>query len=627
MNVFVPEASEAAVPRHLRISDGMVEELLYRPDMAIKIFFGAELDAFQGVRTKWIWFGQNVDDQSGISSGKTVEAWWLLNLAALLKPDHRGMVVYPNFQMGKETFWEYYQTFGTPLFRAQLGRMAVGEDEEEGVEMKSNLRGGSMWTQYFRNRSQVKMPAPNFGKQATTLASIRLNWLWLEEANKILGTDGGFSGATKQLLGRVTRQTYNKYHPIWWNRVTYSSTRELGNHPAEKIHKNIEQKRKQGSPLHHDFAFCFKDYSNLPVDPPRAGAADVAGYLDEERASKSFRDVYRDDGAIARVLEVNSEEAGLAEAFGVGGLQGEDWFEAGMLDGLEELGVKREVKPVMSRMGDERAREVGQENVFYFGGVDPAPAKGPKNDFGAVAVLRAILLPGRGGENETDYELDLVYLRKVRNYKAGQWSGLIHEKHGDFRLERIVIDLGGGGEWIIPELREARQLVDGVMVERKPIIEFGFPMVEGDPVLVSLRAKDLEIARLFPDLKNLVGPEWMKDLVNTMFQTAVGKGILALPKPYKLWKQEEMAGWMPDRVWALRWLSLVRDHMGNVVVPKEADGRYKLSARGAKLFEKKGRDDFHDAFRNAYIGFRCWLATRVAGMGMAGCESGGCLSW
>jgi hypothetical protein len=40
---------------------------------------------------------------------------------------------------------------------------------------------------------------------------------------------------------------------------------------------------------------------------------------------------------------------------------------------------------------------------------------------------------------------------------------------------------------------------------------------------------------------------------------------------------------------------------------------WKTTANGARIFSSKEKDDFHDAFRNAYIAFRLWLLEREAG--------------
>jgi hypothetical protein len=48
---------------------------------------------------------------------------------------------------------------------------------------------------------------------------------------------------------------------------------------------------------------------------------------------------------------------------------------------------------------------------------------------------------------------DYVWARRVRNYGAPEWSGLIHEKHRDFGFAAMVLDLGGGGDFIEPESR------------------------------------------------------------------------------------------------------------------------------------------------------------------------------
>ena len=138
--------------------------------------------------------------------------------------------------------------------------------------------------------------------------------------------------------------------------------------------------------------------------------------------------------------------------------------------------------------------------------------------------------------------------------------------------------------------------------------------MNGKIILVILKRGDEEIGGLYPELKHARGDEVLKDWVNTMFRTAVEKGMVGLPKPFHEWTAEEMAGWSEERKWACRCLGLVAEEMKNVVVLTDDEGNFKLSKNGAKMFDKAGPDDFHDGARNAYIAFRCWLRSQ-AGMG------------
>ena len=46
--------------------------------------------------------------------------------------------------------------------------------------------------------------------------------------------------------------------------------------------------------------------------------------------------------------------------------------------------------------------------------------------------------------------------------RAGDWSGLIHQKHQHFNFDGIMMDSQGGGQLIWPELNKTQQRINGV---------------------------------------------------------------------------------------------------------------------------------------------------------------------
>jgi len=226
-------------PKHLRITQTLLEDLLWDPVMAAWVFFKIKLDAFQAVRLRIYWLTPDVEDHSGFTSGKTIVDWVWCNLSAVLLYDCHIGAIFQTFQIGKDNFWQYYKEFSTPLFRAQLGLM------EEEVRDKSQFKEPGCWKQHFKNKSLVAMPAPGFLQEARNLAGWRVNRLLIDEWTKIMMSAGGAEGIQKQLLGRVTRPCYNANHPVWCNKVVRSATAELGNHPGFRVHREYEREEEK----------------------------------------------------------------------------------------------------------------------------------------------------------------------------------------------------------------------------------------------------------------------------------------------------------------------------------------------------------------------------------------------
>lgn len=109
MDIYVP-----GQPRHLKVTAGMVEDLVWDPVLSAKVIMGLDHDAFQENRLRQYWIHPYVYDSSGKGSGKTWEAWIHDQLRAILLTDQWVGVYFPTFQQGKDTYWMYYDRIKSP---------------------------------------------------------------------------------------------------------------------------------------------------------------------------------------------------------------------------------------------------------------------------------------------------------------------------------------------------------------------------------------------------------------------------------------------------------------------------------------------------------------------------------
>ena len=302
----------------------MWEDFLCDPVKAAFVIFGLKLDAFQSARLRYYWWVPKVIDSSGFSSGKTIVDWAFANLRCLLLPDQAVGVYYPVFETGKNSFWQYYRTITAPIFRAQMGRM-----DEEGAEGNSKTEGSACFKAFFRNGNTLFMPAPSFMKAAQTQASLRFNTLLVEEWTHI---DAGSTGIDDQLIGRVTRPSWNQHHPIWGNHLLFTAPAKTRMHPGARRLKASERRVKRGAPDYACLSYSYKDYSDRPC-----------------HTGKSFAEEYRIHGTIETKKNVTSRGEWLGEGLGIWGSHATGWFTEEAIQQAVAHGRARNVVPVLGR--------------------------------------------------------------------------------------------------------------------------------------------------------------------------------------------------------------------------------------------------------------------------------------
>lgn len=577
LNIHLP-----SIPGHLRITQTLIEDTICDPCIGAKVIFGEIMDEFQRSRLKdYIWIPR-VIDSSGFSSFKTRTFWLAWNLRALILPDRVLGVYYQNFQRGKDNFWQYYDLFHSgraPIFRAQIGKIAKDEMDKAS---KGDRKEPSCYKVFFKNASQVLMPAPDFIKGSESQAGLRLNDLGVDEFTKIENT--GKTGIDDQLIGRCTREVFNQHHMLWCNHHLFLATAEDTMHPAFERLSDYRRNIAKGNPDYKLISYSYKDMS------------DRISYN-----GRSFKATLREVKVLKDMKTRHTKQKFLQEALGIWSANGASWYPGEALDRCVAVGRQRGVIPITCRLEDETATE----KTRYFLGVDPSKGDGKKADDGALVVLRAHPVVEEPTEDLADWHLSLVWAYKVRAADVEQWSGLIHYKERHFNFSGICLDHGGGGQWIKPELAKRRQRVADMTMDCLPICTpDDATAMHANYSLIMFSHGDESIKRKWPSSTSADG---IIDAAHCEAREAIERGLIAWPKPPHEWGKAVLDTWPEEKVWSLKLLHLARKQLESISVLTDNEGKFILNKNNNHQFSARGRKDFAYATLHAFVRFLVWL--------------------
>lgn len=245
----------------MKVPQKLLEQLLIDPVMASYVILKMELDTFQAARLRTYWWVPNVQDNSGVSTGKTAVDFAYVCLRAIFcgrLSNHIAAVYFPNFQTMKDEFWPYFDRTieASDIFRSllKIHNGKVGEHKDPGA-----------WWMEFKDGSRIVCPAPGFLNDSMTQASRRFNTLVVDDYLRAM--DMG-EGIEKQLIDRVTRPCFNQEHPIWSNH-----TKLLG-HAEKPSHRGYVRYKAASFPIRSN-ADGSRRYSRAMR--PHMGMASSAG--------------------------------------------------------------------------------------------------------------------------------------------------------------------------------------------------------------------------------------------------------------------------------------------------------------------------------------------------------------
>lgn len=313
------------------------------PVMAAEIIMGYELDAYQRCRLRYYWWVMEVIDSSGHNTGKTIVDWIFLNLRCVLFEKREVVAWYFTFSQMQRTFWKYYKECPGKIWRAQLG----GTDEK-GDEQSATSRGPSCYVARYKNGSSLEAPATNVLQDMNSQSSTRYHDGLIEEWTHMDAT--GTEGIDLQLKGRINKEVFNKFHPIWGNHIIMTAPAKTRGHPGWARVNRLKRRIANGDPRCASLHYSYKDLSDLPSNNGRS-------YKQRFRADMSIESM--------RTAPGMSPAKWLGEGLGIWAADGQGWFTEEALEAAQKRGEHSGLLPVLSRAQyeEEMAKLRGERMV------------------------------------------------------------------------------------------------------------------------------------------------------------------------------------------------------------------------------------------------------------------------
>ena len=188
---------------------------------------------------------------------------------------------------------------------------------------------------------------------------------------------------------------------------------------------------------------------------------------------------------------------------------------------------------------------------------------------------------------------------------TNQMSGRVHQCHRRFGLTGILMDPGGGGNLVLPELNKSRQNIGGIETECTPIACPDDITVSNAHLILNLfLRRDSGISQLWP---LLIGDDGLYEAMHVVFQEAVEHGIVSFPLPFNERPGDTTKDWDREKRWALINLDEARRQLLHIQAATHDDGSWALTKNGAKQFSAIGKKDLAYSAIFAYVRFLIWL--------------------
>lgn len=556
----------------MKVPQKLLEQLLIDPVMAAYVILKMELDTFQAARLRTYWWVPNVQDNSGVSTGKTAVDFAYVCLRAIFcgrLSNHIAAVYFPNFQTMKDEFWPYFDRTieASDIFRSllKIHNGKVGEHKDPGA-----------WWMEFKDGSRIVCPAPGFLNDSMTQASRRFNTLVVDDYLRAM--DMG-EGIEKQLIDRVTRPCFNQEHPIWSNHTKLLGHAEKPSHRGYVRYKAAKRAIHDGSTSHALISFCHLDWSDRPT------------------RGSTFRRLYCPEKTIREQRRTLSWDQYARQWLGIWSRDGQNFYP--------EIVIIRGYVRQMPQIGREYPHEI---NTL---GLDFAPGIGVRADFSAAAVFRMVeLLKGMKLEenwrwNNKPYHCGFTFASMPKGLDAPRMAMFIQNLHKAFGFSRIGLDPGGGGLWVYPELKKPNLLIDGIEYSFRPLCTRFEPLqAERQPIL-SFFKRGADFDELIEERQYLTSDDGFIAYWHLQYRMAWEACGIAVPMPMEERNPAEVKIWSPDQLEAQRALDIGIKQLNNVRQLTNKDGAVLVSRRGFPMFAAVGKKDV------AYAKWYAWCASRL----------------
>ena len=549
------------------------------PVMAAKVILGIEFDVFQAVLFRYMWFCPFYLDDSGVSTGKSERLFACAVLRAIL-------IQHP-FPIMKRIIAIYYWSLNIterviiPKFDKYIETSEVFRSQllpGHGGKFRRALQGAYEYR--FRNGNVIQLPAGDFINDSRSNASSRFHELYVDEEKEI---EARSKGLDRMLLDRCTAPGYNEGHPFWANKVCLMGHAEdRYTHPSWERHLNYLKLIREGSQEHVIMTSNYKDFT-------------------EFGASRNWRP----DKRIRQAkISLNDEEFN-QQWLGLWSSGSANWYSA-----------KSRQECIVPGMVPECQR-VDPDEIMVLGW-DTAPGMTLTADWNSGTVIgvkqvdeeyaascghRVLRVEDRNGM-DTFWRVRVVYAVALFQLSADQLSGAIHLLHRLFGFSSIVIDPGGGGDWVYKKMRDRRQLINGVWQDTKGLCcpeDQGF-WPEALPI-VARYGRSSTLLNTIWEAHERTGADGPIDRSHRELRKAFDSRALMWPEAFEDRSKEQLAAMTPEQKTANLCLDEYSKQLGNIkVVVDQKTQLPKPTGRGFLSFEADGKKDGAYSVMYSFIG-------------------------
>lgn len=548
----------------ITIHESQLTELLTDPVMAAKVIMNYDLDPFQAAALRMDWWHRFTIDSSGQATGKTARVFILTNLRCILIPDQWAAVYFQNTTTAHGEFWPYFAATmqRSDIFRDQfkLHHNKVGEHKPSGN-----------WYMEYRSGSRLELPSPGHTTDARSQASRSFNTIVVDECWQAIAMG---AGVEDQIMGRARRPAWHRTHPIWGNHLHLKGHAQSPSHEGYKFVQSYRNFIRDGSTSHGLYSFCYKDFQK--------GSPIAAKVVPHE---------------VIATTRATSPEKYRRQWLGL-------WARGGSTFYPETLIYKArraDVAPETQRAGE----------CHYILGFDTAPGMSVKSDYSAAVVLRLreitpqehARLAGAGvkagifAHGGRLWEACYVFAHRLKAMTAGEIAGFIHMLHIRFGFSGIVLDPGGGGLFVYPELKKSTaQIASGQTVRVVPLCTRHEPLWHDKQPIVHIFKRGTNGDGDFDTLPH-VGPNFLRGddgflaAHHLQFRLRWESSDLAVPMPLDERDARSCAEWTPEMRSAQLALDMAGKELARVNQKTNDTGQPMVSSRGYPLFGSPGKKD------------------------------------
>jgi hypothetical protein len=553
----------------LQLSEAEWLDLICDPVMAAEIIMNITLDDHQAARLRYFWWVPNCMDDSGVGTGKTNIIFIWQALRHILLPHPVGFanciiaLFYPTLSTATEAVGDAFEKFieNAPIFRNEIVKSRGGKYAIRKEEGYLEFR--------FRNGGITRMPALGMSKDGQNLASRRYHHGVCDEQKEM---DKKSKVLDKQVLQRINAPTPNKNHPLLTNHtILLGHAEDPYTHPAYKRHRDWKKLIKEGSQEYAIMSASFRDWSE----------------------NFSF---LRNETEIRRDFISLSNEEFEQRRGGIWKGATEEWYEAKHLESC----IDHSYQPQDNR---------NNPHSIIVCGKDVAKGKKKTSDLNALvnwqatpidpATVRSLL-----GIYEDKFlrlwRIEPIFGFSSKGQGAPELSGAIHTVHNKFSLNRIVIDPGGGGQWVLSETHKSRQVINNVEVDGcTGLCEYTQQHLHptSQPIIHTYTHGQLFLRNAL-EPKFFTSAEGPIEGMHRLAQNLFAKQSIVMPpfvnhptKPELNYKPSAMANWTPSQLQSAKFFEVMHTQLLSIEYEKDKDGNARLTANQFLKFSSKEKKD------------------------------------